>query len=114
MASGLGHPFLWLRGTVKTVAAAHLFWAYGYAMGPASGPSMLPTIESWGEWLLVSKRHRHGRHLRVGDLVVYTVPIYPDTEGVKRVLGLPGDYVLMNSPDSDGDVMIQVCGPPSS
>lgn len=29
-------------------------------------------------------------------------------EGVKRVMGLPGDYVLLNSPDSGSEKMMQV------
>ncbi|KAL2151964.1 hypothetical protein VTH82DRAFT_5148 [Thermothelomyces myriococcoides] len=70
-------------------------------MAPASGPSMLPTFEVLGEWLLVSKLHRFGRGVEVGDVVAYNIPIN-DEVGVKRVLGLPGDYVLMDTPDGDG------------
>ncbi len=108
LARWTGHPFQWVRTTIKTLAAGHLLMTYGFSIGPAYGASMLPTIETWGEWLVVSKRHRYGRDVRVGDIVVYTVPIYPDTDGAKRVLGMPGDYVLMNSPDSGNDAMIQV------
>ncbi|KAK4188203.1 hypothetical protein QBC35DRAFT_496946 [Podospora australis] len=67
-------------------------------MAPASGPSMLPTFELLGEWLVVSKSHRLGRNISVGDLVVYNIPINEEF-GVKRVLGMPGDYVLMDTPE---------------
>ncbi len=103
-----GQPWRWVRGTLKTLAAGHLLLTYGFSIGPAYGASMLPTIQIWGEWLVVSKRHRYGRDVQVGDIVIYTVPIYPNTDGAKRVLGMPGDYVLLNSPDSDSDAMTQV------
>ena len=43
----------------------------------------------------------------VGDLVNFKVPT-TDGYAIKRVAGLPGDYVLMNSPGSARDNMIQV------
>lgn len=61
---------------------------------------MLPTFEVMGEWILISKLHRLGRNVQVGDLVVYDIPIN-DTLGVKRVLGLPGDYVMTGTPHCD-------------
>lgn len=69
-------------------------------MAPASGPSMLPTFEVLGEWLLVSKLHRFGRGVSVGDVVAYNIPINEEV-GVKRVLGLEGDYVLMDTPPDE-------------
>ena len=71
---------------------------------------MLPTFEVLGEWLLVSKLHRFGRGVKAGDVVAYSIPIN-DEVGVKRVLGLEGDYVLMETPDGGaggGAGMIQV------
>ena len=109
-SSWIGHPFRVIVNTLKFVAAAHLLWEYGISMAPASGPSMLPTFEVLGEWLLVSKLHRFGRGISVGDVVAYNIPINEEV-GVKRVLGLPGDYVLMDTPDGGGGgggSMIQV------
>ncbi|EFX04616.1 mitochondrial inner membrane protease subunit [Grosmannia clavigera kw1407] len=103
-----GHPGRWAIGTAKTLAFCHIVWTYGYSVGPASGPSMLPTFSIAGDWLLVSKRYRWGRDLRVGDLVVYRIPVEPADEAVKRVMGMPGDYVLVNSPEGTSDLMIQV------
>ncbi|KIH94095.1 mitochondrial inner membrane protease subunit 1 [Sporothrix schenckii 1099-18] len=103
-----GHPGRWAVGTAKTLACCHLIWTYGYSVGPASGPSMLPTFSVAGDWLLVAKRFRGGRDVRVGDLVVYRIPVEPADEAVKRVMGMPGDYVLVNSPEGQSDLMIQV------
>lgn len=69
---------------------------------------MLPTFEVNNEWILISKLYRYGRGIQVGDLVNYKIPIEPHAEGIKRVVGLPGDYVLIDSPDSGSDAMIQV------
>ncbi len=113
LQSLISRPLLLIIGTGQSLAAGHVFVEYGYSTGSALGPSMLPTFEVIGEQLLISRRHRYGRNLLVGDLVVYKIPTYPETEGVKRVLGLPGDYVLMNSPDSESDTMIQVRTPSS-
>ncbi|TDZ19182.1 Mitochondrial inner membrane protease subunit 1 [Colletotrichum orbiculare MAFF 240422] len=98
--------------------AAHVFWEYGYSWGPTAGASMLPTFDIQGDYALVDKRYRLGRNIAVGDLVNYRIPIFKNSDGVKRVIGMPGDYVLVNSPDAPGDMMIQVpkallvdCGP---
>lgn len=112
--SWFGHPFRVILTTLKFVAFTHLIWEYVISMAPASGPSMLPTFEVLGEWLLVSKLHRFGRGVTVGDVVAYNIPIN-DEVGVKRVLGMPGDYVLMDTPGDgvglgEGN-MIQVCEP---
>ncbi|KAK3378203.1 peptidase S24/S26A/S26B/S26C [Podospora didyma] len=103
----LGHPFRVFLITAKYLAFTHLFMEYGFTVSASHGPSMLPTFEVLGEWVLVSRWHRFGRGVSVGDLIAYNIPINNDV-GVKRVLGLPGDYVLVNSPETGSDVMIQV------
>ncbi|KZL82054.1 mitochondrial inner membrane protease subunit [Colletotrichum incanum] len=103
-----GRPLRLALNVGKTMALAHVFMEYGYASGPASGPSMLPTFEVAGEYLLTNRRYRYGRDVTVGDLVHYKIPIFPKSDGIKRVLGMPGDYVLLDSPDSQRNQMIQV------
>lgn len=70
---------------------------------------MSPTMNSTGDWLLLSKRYRHGRGIVVGDMVSYRHPIEQDSYGVKRVVGMPGDFVLRDTPGTSG-MMIQVSG----
>ncbi|KAK1965944.1 LexA/Signal peptidase [Colletotrichum sublineola] len=103
-----GQPFRLALNAGKTLAFAHVFWDYYYACGPASGPSMLPTFEIAGEYLVADKNYRLGRGVAVGDLVYYKIPIFPKASGIKRVVGMPGDFVLFNNPDSQKDMMIQV------
>lgn len=68
---------------------------------------MLPTLNSYGDWVLISKYYRRGRGIEVGDLVSYDHPVEEEVQGVKRVLGLEGDFVLRDTPGTSGK-MIQV------
>ena len=70
---------------------------------------MAPTMNATGDWLLLSKTYRRGRGIEVGDIVSFKHPIDQGTYSVKRVIGMPGDFVLRDSPDTSG-AMIQVSG----
>ncbi|KAF2970034.1 hypothetical protein GQX73_g3495 [Xylaria multiplex] len=96
----LGHPFRVLFATAQTFALTHVIWAYGMSIGFGWGPSMMPTFLATNEWFVTDKRYRRGRGVQVGDCVVYSIPVKPGEEGLKRVMGMPGDYVLLNSPPS--------------
>ncbi len=104
----LGHPFRVLLYTCKALALGHLAVTYGYSGGYGWGPSMLPTFLTMDEWFVTSRACRRGRGIQVGDCIVYSIPVEPGEEGIKRVLGLPGDYVLLNSPGASSTSMIQV------
>jgi inner membrane protease subunit 1 len=63
----------------------------------AGGPSMLPTM-SIVEYVLEEKiRHEwYPQTLHRGDVVTYLSPINPHHLICKRILGLPGDVVLVD------------------
>ncbi|KAH8664164.1 mitochondrial inner membrane protease subunit [Xylariales sp. PMI_506] len=103
----LGHPLRLTVATGKAFFLLHLFWTHGYSVGAGQGPSMIPTFLVTGEYVVVSKHHRRGRGIQVGDCVDYDIPVEPGSEGVKRVIGMPGDYVLLNSPGARNDDMLQ-------
>ena len=71
---------------------------------------MLPTFNVRGDWVLISKLHRLGRGVRVGDLVTCRHPCRADDRFIKRVLGMPGDFVAKDPADGSGD-MLQVSVP---
>lgn len=98
-------PFL--RWGLGVFLSYHIFTSYFFAFSPCDGISMLPTLNSCGDWVLISKYYRRGRGVTVGDLVSFYHPVDEGVEGVKRVVGLEGDFVLMDSPGTDGK-MIQV------
>lgn len=91
-------PTLHLLARIATLAlafflSAHIFMEYFYILTAAYGISMLPTVASSGDWLLISKYYRRGREVEVGDVVSYKLPLKPGENGVKRVVGLSGDFV---------------------
>jgi len=69
---------------------------------------MFPTISVSGDWVLISKFHTRGHYVRAGDVVSFT---HPHDGGhvrvIKRVIGLPGDFVVKDPSDGTGD-MLQV------
>ena len=113
-----GHPFRVALWTLKGVALAHVGFTHVLSAAPGWGPSMLPTFLVDGQWFVVDRRCRRGRGVAVGDCVLYAIPVVSPgttgggTEGVKRVVGLPGDYVLLNSPGAKSEAMMQVSPPP--
>lgn len=74
---------------------------------------MIPTFSVRGDWLLISRRHDHGKNIKVGDVVRFAHPSFLGVNGAKRVIGMPGDFVCKD-PVYSTDVganneMIQVC-----
>lgn len=95
----------------KAIAVFHLITHYGFVTTLVEGASMLPTVHVMGQTAVISSRYRHGRGVQVGDLVTYDIPISRATRGLKRVVGMPGDYVVMQAPQAprgEGDAMMQV------
>lgn len=54
---------------------------------------MLPTLSAAGDGVCISARHRRGRGVRVGDCVDFEHPLVPGVRVIKRVVGMPGDFV---------------------
>ncbi|KAF2250978.1 LexA/Signal peptidase [Trematosphaeria pertusa] len=89
---------LYAYGGLLTV---HTFISYIGSIGPTHGVSMVPTI-SHGylgtPLILESRLHRRGRNIHVGDIITYVHPVNPSTNGCKRVIGMPGDFVSVVTP----------------
>ncbi|KAF2838291.1 LexA/Signal peptidase [Patellaria atrata CBS 101060] len=85
----------------------HVVSTYGYSINLTGGISMLPTVAAQEEWVLLSKYHRRGRDIEVGDVVSYYNPLVVGQMVMKRVIGMPGDFVLRDTPGRS-DVMVQV------
>lgn len=71
------------------------------------GISMLPTLYSFGTYVLISKYHRRGKEVKVGDIISFKHPVKKGEYAIKRVIGMEGDFVLRNTPGKS-DTMIQV------
>lgn len=103
-----GHPFRVLSATLKGFFLFHLLWDHLYTINPTEGPSMLPTFEVRGDTIIVDRWYRRGRGIQVGDVVAFDSVVHPGEKVLKRVIGMEGDYVLRDMPESGNDVMIQV------
>jgi len=76
---------------------------YLFIMMPnqVKGASMEPTFQS-GDYIITSKITYKLRPIERGDVVVFKSPRNPDIEYIKRVIGLPGDKILV----SNGQVFV--------
>lgn len=74
--------------------------AYLYNVGFTEGASMEPTIPNSTSWLGVNQTYRKGRGIQIGDCVQIRSPQQPNVIAGKRVVGLPGDYVLRSKEHS--------------
>jgi hypothetical protein len=85
----------------------HVFQSHVYEVGGTLGASMLPTLYFEGDWVVVNKFYRRGKGVQVGDVVSAQDPLRPEGLVLKRVVGMPGDFVLADSVETTGR-MIQV------
>jgi signal peptidase I len=60
------------------------------------GFSMIPTLQD-GEFVLVSKVNYKFGDVERGDIVVFHFPMDPEQELIKRVMGLPGDTIVVQN-----------------
>lgn len=65
------------------------------------GASMEPNFHS-GDYILTSKITYKFRNIQRGDVIVLKSPRNPDIEYIKRVIGLPGEVIIVK----DGNVSI--------
>ena len=69
---------------------------------------MLPTLTVWGDAVYTSKRYKRGNGIKLGDLVDFKHPMVLGEGAIKRVMGMPGDFVRADGGIGDGKRMIQV------
>ena len=69
---------------------------------------MLPTLNVRGDWVYVDNTFRRGRGVKLGDMVDFDHPMVPGAMGLKRVMGMPGDFVVKDAGEGRGKMMIQV------
>jgi len=69
---------------------------YLFIMQPnqVKGSSMVPNL-SEGDYIFTSKITYKFRDMKRGDVVVFRSPSNPDIEFIKRIIGLPGDKVMV-------------------
>ncbi|KAL2821511.1 peptidase S24/S26A/S26B/S26C [Aspergillus granulosus] len=86
------------RDAIGLFCGITLLWENYVSLELSSGPSMYPTINTRGDYLLTLKNYKYGRGIEVGDVVRFHHPYFLGLHGGKRVLGLPGDFVSREDP----------------
>lgn len=66
----------------------------------SDGPSMFPTMPTSTSLTVYSRRHRHGRNIKAGDVIIFENPVFLRGMAIKRVIGMPGDYVVYDPAQS--------------
>lgn len=107
----MGHPFRVATTALYVVLVAHVFFEHFYEIAATRGASMLSTFHVYGDILVTNKHFRRGRDVKVGDVVSFKSVYEPGERVIKRVIGMPGDYVMMDTPGSGSDTMLQVSDP---
>lgn len=77
---------------VAVIAAA--LWLFVFQVSVVSGHSMDPSLEP-GDRLVVDKLSHRWRRIRRFDVIVFECPPNLGVDYVKRVIGLPGETVLL-------------------
>ncbi|RAH56274.1 mitochondrial inner membrane protease subunit 1 [Aspergillus piperis CBS 112811] len=95
-----GHIFRFGLNSLGVFCACTLIWEHLITVQLSEGPSMYPTFSPRGDYLLISRVHKHGRGIQVGDVVRFYHPTFLGVNGAKRVIGLPGDFVCRDLPFS--------------
>ncbi|KAF3910844.1 hypothetical protein ABW20_dc0105397 [Dactylellina cionopaga] len=80
---------------VKLLAFLHLIASKVILISQIDGPSMLPTLPTSGS-VIVNNLYSRGRGVKVGDLIAAHRPDDMDVLLLKRVIGMPGDYVVVD------------------
>ncbi len=82
----------WLRDGVLSVLLALIIGSFFYQPVQVEGTSMLPELKDH-ERIVVSRFAYDFESIQRGDIIVFHYPLDPAESFVKRVIGLPGDWV---------------------
>ena len=78
--------------TILVGVIVFLGWNYCLQGFTVSGHSMEPSLAD-GEWLLINKLSYHFGSPKRGDIIVFDPPIESSQPYIKRIIGLPGEYI---------------------
>ena len=91
----------WLRDLVLSVLLAFTIISFLYQPVQVEGTSMMPLLKNH-ERIVVGKIVYPVESIHRGDIIVFHYPLDPAESFIKRVIGLPGDWVRI----SDGRVYV--------
>ena len=91
----------WLRDLILSVLLAFIVIVFLYQPVQVEGTSMMPRLENH-ERIFINKFLYRFRPIERGDVVVFRYPLDISKSYIKRVIGLPGDEVIIH----DGHVQV--------
>jgi signal peptidase I len=91
----------WLRDLILSVLLAFIVVVFLYQPVQVEGTSMMPRLYNH-ERIFVNKFVYRFEPIQRGDIVVFQYPLDPSKSFIKRVIGLPGEWVSIQ----DGVVYI--------
>jgi signal peptidase I len=86
----------WLRDSILAVLIALIVTFFFYQPVQVEGTSMMPQLENH-ERVFVNKILYRLEPVRRGDIIVFRYPLDPSKSFIKRVVGLPGDWVSIRN-----------------
>src|SRR5690349_24580680 len=91
----------WVRDLVVALGIAAFIIIFLYQPVKVEGTSMMPGLEDQ-ERIFINKFVYRLEAIERGDIVVFRYPRDPSKSYIKRVVGMPGDHVLIE----DGQLFV--------
>lgn len=91
----------WLRDLILSLLLAFIVIVFLYQPVQVEGTSMMPKLANH-ERIFINKFVYRFEQIQRGDIVVFLYPLDPSKSYIKRVVGLPGEWVSIR----DGRVLI--------
>src|ERR1700693_5193887 len=94
--SSLWSAISWVRDLAFSVLIAVILIVFIYQPVKVEGTSMMPSLTDQERIFINKFTYRFGTIER-GDMVVFWFPLDKSKSYIKRIIGLPGDKVLVNN-----------------
>ena len=91
----------WLRDLILSILLAFIVIVFLYQPVQVEGTSMMPRLENH-ERIFINKFVYRFEPIQRGDIVVFWYPLDPSKSYIKRVVGLPGEWISIQ----DGRVRV--------
>ncbi len=90
--------FIWemVQTALTVIIVVYLVKTFLFQLFIVDGQSMEPTLHN-EEMLLVDKLTYHFRSPHRGEIIIFQKPTEPSVNFIKRVIGLPGDTVIIKN-----------------
>ncbi|MCL2564702.1 MAG: signal peptidase I [Defluviitaleaceae bacterium] len=82
----------WALAIISAVIISLFVRQFIFTTAVVSGPSMAPTLNN-GDRVIINRIAMRLESPVYGDIVAFPYPANPDDKHIKRVIGLPGDYI---------------------